>query len=776
MRPSIVRLGLLLVSFAIATSAGCGRPPGLFSESNARAHIGMLAGTIGSRAVGTPANATARTYITDQLRLFGFEVRVQEADARRAPIGLTTRVSNIIAVRPGKRPEAMAIVSHYDSVPEGPGAADDAFGVGVSLEAARVLAARSDRNWTLMILITDGEEAGLMGAAALVTDREVTSRLQAYVNLEAIGSAGTPTLFETGPGNAWIVAPWARLAPNPAGASYGLEIYRRLPNDTDFSILKRQGIPGLNFAAVEDSYAYHTTRDTPERLSPATVRTAGEQVVAIITALDAVDITQRSAVDPTFFDIARRTAFSYGPTANVVSAGAALLLGVVAWVRVMGAVIRLEGLLRWVLTTLWTLVGSVAVVASMVGATWALRAAREVYHPWYARPGRLFLLLIAVGLTVGWSIARLGQWLPKRAHGVRHPLVAWSIALPCWVALGAVTIWLAPGAAYLWLLPLLSAGLLLSIIPTGNAFVVRAVSAVVFVITAALWVNTAKSLLYFMVPMFGRLPIVTPAYVYAAVMTVAGLMLVPPLVATIAKSRPFVRPSLETALCLFAVAATAGFAYVAPGYTDEQPLRRSARAIQEGDGPAIWDVGSIEPGIDLAEGAPMGWMPTSAAPNAAVPFRRLPQPFVFRSNGPNLGPAPITIATATVEPLEAGTELAVTVLPASPGLGVSFVLPEGLEPARSNLPGVTRLGHWTATYRAPTPEGLVFRASFGRQTPEGAARLRELRVVATAAGSADGAIWEAPSWLPSSRTAWTVEAFWIVAPFALPIAPVPPLR
>ena len=43
----------------------------------------------------------------------------------------------------------------------------------------------------------------------------------------------------------------------------------------------------------------------------------------------------------------------------------------------------------------------VAVVASMVGATWALRAAREVYHPWYARPGRLFLLLIAVGLTVG---------------------------------------------------------------------------------------------------------------------------------------------------------------------------------------------------------------------------------------------------------------------------------------------------------------------------------------------------------------------------------------
>ena len=56
-------------------------------------------------------------------------------------------------------------------------------------------------------------------------------------------------LFETGPGNGWLVAPWARRAPHPRGGSFGIEIYRRLPNDTDFSILKRQGIPGLNFAA-----------------------------------------------------------------------------------------------------------------------------------------------------------------------------------------------------------------------------------------------------------------------------------------------------------------------------------------------------------------------------------------------------------------------------------------------------------------------------------------------------------------------------------------------
>ena len=444
-----------------------------------------------------------------------------------------------------------------------------------------------------------------------------------------------------------------------------------------------------------------------------------------------------------------------------------------AWVRVVGAAVKLDGVLRWLLTSLWTLAGAAAVVASMVGATWALRAARAVYHPWYAKPDRLFLFLLAVGLTVGWSAAQLGQWLPKRAHGLRHPLVAWSLALPVWVLLAAAMSALAPGAAYLWLVPLLSAGLLFSFLPVSNAVAVRAASVVVFLIAATLWLPNTVDLLRFIVAIFGRLPIVTPVFVYAAVMAAAGLMLVPPLVAAVARIAPLRFPALATAACLVAVAATGKFAHMAPAYTDDEPLRRVARAVQDGDGPAIWDVGSVEPGVDLGEGAPSGWLPVAAAPTASVPVRRLPHPFVFRSSAPSLGPAPITIASLTVEPVAAGIELAVTVTPRHPGLAVSFVLPDGIEPARSNFRGVQRLGRWTATYLAPTPEGLVFRASFGKIDPS---RLRGFRVVATALGPADGSGWQPPSWLPQSRTAWTAEAAWIVAPFDLPIAPVPPLR
>src|SRR3982751_4322397 len=95
--------GVLIAAFVGLSLLACSRPSGLFSESNARAHVGMLAGTIGSRAVGTAANARARDYIVEQLKQAGFEVRVQEADARRPELGTTARVANIIATLSGTR-------------------------------------------------------------------------------------------------------------------------------------------------------------------------------------------------------------------------------------------------------------------------------------------------------------------------------------------------------------------------------------------------------------------------------------------------------------------------------------------------------------------------------------------------------------------------------------------------------------------------------------------------------------------------------------------------
>jgi Zn-dependent M28 family amino/carboxypeptidase len=768
------RIAALLV-FATFAIAGCSRPAGIFSEQNARAHVGMLAGTIGSRAAGTPANARARAYIVEQLRQSGFEVRVQETDARRHELGLTARVSNIIAVLPGSRTDAIGIVSHYDSVPDAPGAADDGLGVAVSLETARLIAASQDRTWTTFVLITDGEELGLMGAAALVTDREVTDRLRAYLNIEAIGSAGTAVMFETGPANHWLAKPWARHAPHPRGGSYGIEVYRRLPNDTDFSILKTREIPGLNFAAVDDSYPYHTARDTAERLSPATLRTTGENVMAIVNALQRVDITQRSTSDSVYFDIGETVGLSWGSSVGWIVNAAALFLGVIAWVRVCGETIRAGGIGRLIGMALWTVVAAAAAVGAMVGATWLLRNAREVYHPWYASPGRLFVLLAAVGTTAGWAVARIGQWLPARTHRSRHPALVWTLMLPIWIVLAAAAIWYAPQASYLWTVPLLSAGLLLSVTPPAHDAAVRLASFVVLAVAATLWLRETIDLMRFIVAIMGRLPIVTPSFVYAAIIVVAAIVVVPPAVAALASPSPLRRPVFVTALLLLATALSATMAYLAPAYTHDRPLRRHVRAVQEADAPtATWEIGSVEPGLDLDPGAPGGWTPQNTAPAASVPIGRYTFPFVFRTAGPSLGAAPLSIAGVTTQPVADGVELMVTAVPREPGLTLSFVLPEGIRPARTNLPGLVRRGRWTAHFAAAPPDGVVWRASFRGLDPQ---RLHETRIAVTSNGFPGGEGWQRlPGWLPQERAVWQASATWIVAATAAPIAPVPPLR
>ena len=763
------RVALLVVLASVA--AGCGRPVPRFSADNARAHVDMLAGTIGSRAVGTPEDARARQYVVDQLQLYGYTVRVQEADARRAELGRTAHVFNVIGVLQGQRRDAIGLLSHYDSVPEAPGGGDDASGVAISLEAARVLAARTDRRHSLMVLVTDGEEAGLMGAAALATDRDVAGRLTAYVNFEAVGTSGTAVLFETGPSNDWIVRPWARRAPHPRGASYALEIYRLLPNDTDFSIVKRQDIPGLNFALVDDSYAYHTARDTADRVPTGALRRSGENIVATVEALDAEELSARSQRSPTFFAIGERTAIAWGPVLSWVIAILALAAGVLAWVKVLAASVRLVGVTRWLLDLVWTLLGSVIVAGSLIATMWALRHTREVYHPWYAHPNRLFVLLVATGVLAAWSVARLGRWIPARAHAPRHPMLAWSFTLPLWIALSGVMASIAPTAGYLWTIPLLAVGGGLLLLPTSVA-AVRLVSAVVLGVAGTLWLRETADLLQFAVAAFGRMPFITPLSAYPALLLTAGAMLAPPFIATTAATLPVVRPSAVTALLLTITAAAAGFAYAAPAYSAARPQRRHFRVIvPPAAATGVYEVASQEPGIDLELGAPGGWTRVNDAPAAPVPVGRFPYPFVFRTTAPSPGPAPAAITAFTLTGVAGGTELAMTVVPRAPGLTAVFVLPPGVQPARSNLPGAPFAGRWRATFVAVPPEGVTWRASFRagqeRDLPGALAMVVAHRLPG-------GAGWQGlPAWLPQERAVWSMDAGWILAP---EIAPVPPLR
>jgi hypothetical protein len=276
-----------------------------------------------------------------------------------------------------------------------------------------------------------------------------------------------------------------------------------------------------------------------------------------------------------------------------------------------------------------------------------------------------------------------------------------------------------------------------------------------------------------MVAVLGRLPLITPVYVYAALTAACGIMVAPPFIASFAAAHPLVRPSIVTALLLVATVVTTGFAYAAPAYTYEQPQRRHARVLVEpGASTATYEVAAVEPGLDLEAGAPGGWNRVTDMPPGSVPWRRFPHPFVFRTTAPAPGPVPASVSAFSVTPVAGGTELAMTVVPQTPGLTVLFVLPHGLRPARSNLPGTPIGDRWQATFIAVPAEGVTWRASFGKgHEPQ----LAGARAIVVSHRYPGGSGWQSlPPWLPQDRAVWTMTAAWALAP--APVAPVPALR
>ncbi len=109
------------------------------SEANMLGHVRALADRIGPRRGGSGAERQAGDYILDRLGEIGVEARVQD----RIAIGLTgTSTRNIETVLPGAGEGALLLGAHYDSVvgrETSPGANDNASGVAVLLEIARVL-------------------------------------------------------------------------------------------------------------------------------------------------------------------------------------------------------------------------------------------------------------------------------------------------------------------------------------------------------------------------------------------------------------------------------------------------------------------------------------------------------------------------------------------------------------------------------------------------------------------------------------------------------------
>src|SRR5690606_22917038 len=191
----------------------------------------------------------------------------------------------------------------YDSAPAAPGASDDMAAVAAIIEVARMLRTEPQLRNDVLFVITDGEEVGLVGAEAFL-NHPWYQEVGLIANFEARGTAGQSLMFQTSPGNAWLVESYAAAAPRPATSSLLYEIYRLLPNDTDLSVYLDHGAAGINFAFVEGVERYHTALDDLAHLNRATFQHQGENVLAAVRAFGNVSLSDLPTGNALYQDVA----------------------------------------------------------------------------------------------------------------------------------------------------------------------------------------------------------------------------------------------------------------------------------------------------------------------------------------------------------------------------------------------------------------------------------------------------------------------------------------
>jgi Zn-dependent M28 family amino/carboxypeptidase len=274
---------------SVASQAG---EPERFDSNRAYEHVRQLV-AIGPRPAGSAGSASARQYITDQIRMLGLEPVEQPFDAE-TPIG-RIRMVNVSTTIVGARKERLIVGGHYDTKRfrefRFVGANDGGSSAAFLLELARVLKRRTNP-FSIELVFFDGEEAviewkltdhtyGSRHYVAHARKSGSLSSVKAMILVDMIADrqlqirreeASTPWLTEA----IWASA---RKLKQPAFMSESLRV------EDDHMAFLEAGIPAVDIIDL-DYPAWHTAADTLDQISARSLQTVGDVLLNALPAIE----------------------------------------------------------------------------------------------------------------------------------------------------------------------------------------------------------------------------------------------------------------------------------------------------------------------------------------------------------------------------------------------------------------------------------------------------------------------------------------------------------
>jgi glutaminyl-peptide cyclotransferase len=235
----------------------------------------------GERVPGTDGHAKVEAWMRAELESAGWQVEIQTSEALGHP------VENLVAKRGDKSPQII-IGAHYDSrifadhdpdpanhTKPMPGANDGASGVAVLLEMARTLPKDTVPVW---LVFFDAEDNGniqgwdwILGSREFVKNNVIQP--QAVVVIDMIGDADLNIYKERNSNPEITDEIWA-AAKSLGYQNKFIPAYKYSMED-DHTPFLQAGLPAVDIIDFDYPY-WHTTLDTPDKVSAESLQTVGE--------------------------------------------------------------------------------------------------------------------------------------------------------------------------------------------------------------------------------------------------------------------------------------------------------------------------------------------------------------------------------------------------------------------------------------------------------------------------------------------------------------------
>ncbi len=512
-----------------------------FSAGRAMADIRIIAAR--PHPIGSADAPRVRAYLFSRMTALGLSPRFGVGQGRfslpERRIFVAGRVVNIVGVLPGKQKDlpAILLMAHYDTVPNSPGAADDTASVAAALEIVANLKAAGPRLRDVIVLFTDGEEAGLLGSDAFFASDPLARRIGLVLNLEARGGGGRATMFETNGKVGGIVSAYGRTAPLPSANSLAAFVYRHMPNGTDFTNAARRGLAGLNFAYIGDELDYHTAHATPENIDSGSVQHMGDSVLSLVAQLSNAREYPNGAGERVYADILGRGFIAYPVWGGWLIIGVSIVLiafAAIRWRR--DDALRAGDVLRGIGLFLCATMG-VGAALWLIG--WLMLGFSDVQMKYALLARYGFVLGGYIALATGFALSVIAAFLGASSLGRNAaPEALWCGGLML-LAVASVALQIAaPTTAFMAAWPLLVASLAASLplvlfVGQGTrALIAATVIGVLGAAQAAEWGSQ----------IFGALGTNVPALLTAQAATIS-ILLWPSIVALVRTTRAWAAPA-----------------------------------------------------------------------------------------------------------------------------------------------------------------------------------------------------------------------------------------